>query len=201
MFTRLRLLVVLAVLSIVAGGAFAAASGDAQARPIQFQAVDMHEFAPPGNPVAGAATLLRSETGISYRIYTTGLTPGHAYTIWTVIFNRPENCTDGCNRPNLDDARVRGSVFFGGSTIAGENGTGNFSDSVEKGPLPAGLQVNMLDVPAGTANGLIDPMKADIHLVLRTHGPLVASQADVQLSTFEPCEVCANVQVAEFPAP
>lgn len=198
MFNRITMMLALAIMGLVVGGAFALTSGDVQAKQTQFQTSNMEVTGDPGNLVPGAATLSRDKKGISYRINTTELAPGHVYTIWTVIFNRPQHCMDGCNGPDLSDATVRGSVVFGGSYIAGANGTGNFNDSVDKGAPPAGLQVN---VPAGTANGLIDPMKAEVHLVLRTHGSPVEGHADVQLSTFEECDACTNVQFAVFPGP
>ena len=208
MFNRVTLMLALAIMFLVVGGAFALTSGDVQAKSIRFQTSVMTETGEDGMVVPGAATLTRSKKAISYKINTTELTPGHVYTIWTVIFNRPENCDGDCSGPDLSVAKVRGSVVFGGSYIADANGTGNFNDSLAKGSPPAGIQVN---VPAGTANGLINPMKAEIHLVLRTHGAPDATRSIVQLSTFEeqglvegdPCPApdCVNVQFAAFPGP
>lgn len=214
MFNKITVTLALAIIGLVVGGAFALTGGDAQAEPVLFQTANMRlhssQTEDGSTPmVPGAATLTRSPEGISYGIYTTGLGPGNAHTIWTVIFNRPQNCVNGCGGDDLSNASVRASIVYGGSYITGENGTANFLGSVEKGFPPSGIQLN---VPLGTANGLTSPVNAEIHLVLRTHGEPIAGDADVQLSTFEDgaaCinvdgngdPVCANVQFAVFPAP
>ena len=62
----------------------------AEAAPSTYQAEDLFVMGMPNAPVAGAATLTRTDEGISYSIYTSGLKQG-ATTIWIVIFNNPEN--------------------------------------------------------------------------------------------------------------
>ena len=170
-FTKLRIAHVLAVMGLVVGGAFFTTMGDAQARPNQFQATNMIVFGEPDNLLPGAATLTRTKRDISYRIYTNGLNAGHAYTVWIVIFNKPENCDGMCGGPDLSNPEVQGSIVYGGGYIAGANGNGNFHGSLKEGNPPAGMEVN---VPAGTVNGLKNSMKADIHFVVRTHGEPVA---------------------------
>ena len=94
------------------------------------------------------------------------------------------------------------------------DGTGNFRGSVEKGYPPAGSSV---DIPAGTANGLMNPMTAEIHLALHDHGPIAAGMVGAdQVSTFGGgCNnetyleewgrqgdfFCATTQAAVFPSP
>jgi hypothetical protein len=210
MATKFRWTLLLAVLGLMAGGLWFI-GGEVAAQPTQFQTTNVFELrdaegelqGPPFENVPGAATLLRTNRGISYRIYTTQLDPGAAYTVWVVVFNRPENCEDGCDEPDVNNPDVDGN-------IAGENGTGNFQGSLETFDPPAGIQVN---VPAGTANGLKDPFKAEVHLVVRNHGEVIADLADEQLSTFgggcdtdsggtlEDGFFCADRQAAVFPSP
>jgi hypothetical protein len=187
MVTKLKLTLILAVLGLISG-AFWVISGDAQAQPVQFQATNMFAFknangemlGPPFTEVDGTATLTRTEEGISYEIYTTGLEPG-AYTVWTVIFNRPEACEGPCNGPDLDNPNVKGSVVYGTGLIVGSDGIGNFRGTLAKGVPLAGVQVN---VPHGTAYGLEDPMKAEVHLALRAHGAPQNGLTYSQLTTF-----------------
>jgi hypothetical protein len=174
-------------------------AGGAGSNPSHFQAANMFIFGNPGMLVPGAANLTRTGEGISFRVYTTGLTAG-AYTIWIVIFNRPENCTSpgGCMAPDLANPAVEGSVVYGTGSIVGMDMVANFHGSLSAGAPPDGIQVNM---PAGTVNGLKDSRKAEIHLVVRGHGPVSGTgNAAIQLSTFEACPACMNVQAVVFRA-
>jgi hypothetical protein len=166
-----------------------------------FQAKNLFMFGNPANLLAGAAILTRSGDGISFRVYTSGLAPG-AYTVWVVIFNRPENCAAGPGKcmgtPDLANPAVEGSTVYGTASVVGMDGVANFHGSLGEGTPPAGIQVN---VAGGTANGLKDSRKAEIHLVVRAHGPVNATgNAALQLSTFEACAACMNVQAAMFEA-
>jgi hypothetical protein len=173
---------------------------------IYFQAKNMFLFAPPNDLVAGAATLVRTDKGISFKISTSGLEPG-ANTVWIVIFNKPQNCAGGpghCAPSDINNPDVKASIVYGAGAIVGDDGIANFQGSLQEGSPPAGIQVN---VPAGTFNGLKNALKADIHLVVRQHGAVSDTGGAVtQLSTFEspascvnPGE-CANVQFALFDA-
>ncbi|MGH9672107.1 MAG: hypothetical protein ACRD44_02920, partial [Bryobacteraceae bacterium] len=79
--------------------------------------------------------------GISFRVYTTGLTPG-AYTIWIVIFNQPENCASpgGCMAPDLANPGVDGSVVYGTGSIVGMDMVANFHGSLSAGAPPMELR-------------------------------------------------------------
>jgi hypothetical protein len=186
MLTKVKLTLV-AVIGLI-GGAFWVIGGDAQAQPVEFQATNMVAFkdangemlGPPFAEVDGTATLTRTKEGISYEIYTSGLEPG-TYTAWTVIFNNPEGCDGPCNGPDLDSPNVNGSVVYGTGHIVGSDGIGNFRATLARGVPPAGVSVN---VPHGTAYGLEDPMKAEIHLVLRAHGAPQNGLTHSQLTAF-----------------
>ena len=67
-----------------------------------FQAQNMFMAGAPPTLLPGAATLTRTDDGISYRIYTSGLLPG-AHTVWFIIFNKPQNCAGSpgpCSGPD-----------------------------------------------------------------------------------------------------
>ncbi len=171
-----------------------------------YQAKNVFVFGSPANLVSGAATLTRTTKGISFKVYTSGLEPG-SNTIWIVIFNRPENCAagpGGCMAPDLSNPSVEGSVVAGAGYLVGADGIANFAGTLDTGSPPDGIQVN---IPAGTANGLKNAMKAEVHLVVRKHGAVTANGRAVnQLTTFEDAATCAsqgrvcqNVQAVAFP--
>ena len=158
-------------------------------------------------PVAGAATLTRTPKDISYKFYTSDLTPNEAHTIWVVIFNTPENCAGApgpCFDPSdLGNPAVQASIVAGSGYIVGPSGIANFEGSLNKGTPPTDIQVN---VPEGTVNGLKYPLKAEIHLIVRRHGePKSDGGAVAQLTTYEDAvtcasegRICADVQVSVF---
>lgn len=186
-----------AALAILSGGAFPALAVDDGSQ-ATFQAANMFVFGSPATLVPGAATLTRTNDGISFRIYTQGLTPG-AVTIWVIIFNNPENCAASpgfCMGDDLLNPAVNGSIVYGTAYNVGADGIGNFHGSLADGAPPAGISVN---VPRGTANGLKNSKKAEIHLVVRRHGSVVAGQAVSQFTTFEfGCGACLDEQAVRF---
>jgi hypothetical protein len=160
------------------------------------------------------STLTRYENGVAMTLHTSGLTPGDVVTAWWVIFNAPENCSDDCGPDDVflfDDA---------GTMIVGDNGpqpnveqreaaqisilgaTGNLIGESSEGHFAAWLGVG--EVP-GVLFGpaLQNPSGAEIHVVLRTHGPLDAETFDEQITAFNggcaaefPNEPCRNIQNA-----
>lgn len=149
--------------------------------------------------VVGASQLVRAKRSVSMNIWTTGLDPGSAYTVWWIIFNNPEHCGDaGCSGNDLDTPEVKGAVTWATGHIIGSTGTGNFAASLKEGPpkgdTPFGL--------SGDADGLIDATKAEIHLVVRTHGEAIPGLVYEQISTFDGgCDVnfCDDQQFAIHP--
>lgn len=192
MSKKLRLLISALVLLGLVGGALVITGAEAVAGGSHYQAKNMFVFGDPTTLVAGAATLTRTNKGISFKVYTTGLEAG-ANTIWIVIFNKPENCAagpGGCMAPDLGNPDVQGSVVAGSGYIVGTDGIANFSGDLQEGSPPTGILVN---VPAGTANGLKNSKKAEIHLVVRKHGPVDdMGGAVTQLTTFESPDTCIN---------
>lgn len=204
MSTKLKLMVVVLALTGLVGGAFVVTGKEAKANNnTHFQAKNMFLFDPPHGLVPGAATLIRTNKGIAFRVYTSELEPG-ANTVWIAIFNKPQHCAGGpgaCAAPDLNNPDVQGSIVYGAGYIVGNNGIANFQGSPQEGSPPAGISVN---VPAGTFNGLKNALKAEIHLVVRKHGAVSDTGGAVnQLTTFEAgssCAACANVQAVIFEA-
>ena len=111
-------------------------------------------------------------------IDTTDLPVG-AYTVWWVIFNKPGECSDGACGAN-DTGRAKdppgnlaeGGVLWATGGIVGPDRMGHFSASL-------GLGVDAAPGPVLRGPALTNPMGAEIHLVVRYHGPTDWSDYEV----------------------
>ncbi|HIF97257.1 MAG TPA: hypothetical protein EYQ54_09580 [Myxococcales bacterium] len=123
---------------------------------------------------------------------TTNLEAGHAYTIWAVIFNRPQDCVGGCN---ADDLNLPSSsvIWSGIGFVADEDGEASFKTGLKEGSFPGEILLGI---------GLTDAAAAEILLVVRGHGPAAIhdpGMLEAQTSTFMGgCETneCVDVQFA-----
>lgn len=151
-----------------------------------------------GAVVPGTGTILvRTQDAVGATVHAAGLVPGNVYTLWVTTFNYPKNCaTTPCSPADVpqspaDDNVAEVSINFGASQIAGEDGTVDFTAYRAVGDLTG--------VYFGP--GLLEPQKAQIHLVVRTHGPASTDPATLQeqLTMFNggcPPNTCGNVRVA-----
>ncbi len=175
-------------------------------RKIDEEQVQVFEFAT-GELVDGAfSRLIRTSKGIYGGFYSDELNPKEVYTLWVIIFENPEFCSDGnCGSDDITDANGKlirnpdGSVGTPGvnvsglwvsGTISDKNGNANLRINVEKGQAPG----EILYGP-----GLTDPFGSEIHFIARTHGEVIPSLIDLQLATLRGgCETnaCANQQFA-----
>jgi hypothetical protein len=153
------------------------------------------------SPVAGAYSQLTRGNGmIAMELATGDLVPDAPYTVWWVVFNRPQDCYGACDLDDLfnpdgtmnlnPNAGI--SVLFADGAMTDEQGVAIFS-----AVLPEGRALG--EVLAGP--GLVDARQAEVHLVVRAHGALDLNRAWEQLSTFEPapihggtCVPCEDVQ-------
>ena len=175
-----------------------------------------------GSEIKGTeATLLRMDNGVSVTVDTVDLKAGDAVTMWWVVFNEPRNCSDGeCGENdvfNLDDnedfiLNDDGSPPFNQAGIEAAQISVNYADghvideggaATFRGQLPVGDTSR-----AGIGPGLLDPMKAEIHLVLRSHQQAIPGQVDAMTYTVNggcaaefPNPPCEDVQAAVFMPP
>jgi hypothetical protein len=111
------------------------------------------------------ASLKRGQDWIQVNINTSGL-PAGAYTVWWVIWNKPEYCNGPCDGDDINNAAAENSVFWATGGVVQGNGIGNFvaryniGDS--RGDEPGQDLIN---------HGGIDPESAEIHNVIKYHGP------------------------------
>ncbi len=139
------------------------------------------------------ATLHRTEDGVELKLDTK--LPEGAYTTWWVIFNDPEFCVDGCDAGDLEIPEVNASLFWATGEVVGDNGMGSFSAQLLEGELPQGSDQVVF------GEGLVDSFSAEIHPIVRSHGPVDPEQVEEQLTTFNggcPPEGCKDVQFAVF---
>ena len=135
-------------------------------------------------PANGAARLLRERDRLSARLVTTGLQPGAGYTIWWIVFNRPQRCqTTPC--ADTDLGLADGAVFFGQSVVADSAGGASASLKVKSGRLPAGTFIN----PSFRDRLLRGRgFRAEVHLVVVNHGIPSAGDWAMELSSPRPPE-------------
>jgi hypothetical protein len=176
------------------------ADGSSQAAQAAERSTTPMRTFPAGVELAGTSSLVRTDQGVSMTVRATGLTPGHAHTIWFVAFNDPGACTDGiCDVQDVLANRGVPAVRFGAGHVIGDSGQANFAGHLAAGntggpPCAAGPALG------SCGPGLLDARTAVVHLVIRTHGAAIPELVNDQISSFNggcPPNACANVQFAE----
>lgn len=131
--------------------------------------------------VAGSkATITRHPSKVDFTFKTRDLDRRHAYTIWLITWNFPELCQDAdaergfrCGAGDYFNVAAGFSVIYGtGDVVAGKSH--RFSGEREA-----------FDPDGAFGPGLIDPEGAEIHLVLRDHGPCQPGLCEEQVSTHD----------------
>lgn len=159
----------------------------------------------------GTSRLIRDARSLRTRLTTSGLTPGNVVTLWWVVFNHPEECDGGCGEPDLFDSDVEPACLFGGGTIVNDNGDATFVNRLRVGEE----RNSCIEFFGGTDHGLSNPEGAEVHFVVRSHGPRIPGKVDEQRSSFDGgCEVfheagtedlgegeCSDLQFAIHPSP
>jgi hypothetical protein len=118
---------------------------------------------PPVN--VGHSILKRGDEWVQYTLNTSGLPPG-AYTNWWVIFKNPGFCIDGCGEDDLFRADVEASAFWATGGVVNDNGIGNFVDRYTLGDYLGDPDTQHL-----FGDGTLDTKTAEIHIIVKYHGP------------------------------
>jgi hypothetical protein len=166
--------------------------GSASANSFDPQAV--HRFAD-GSAIPNTRSSLSSDAGgVRYTFDTRELVPGHAYTLWLVVFNRPENCSHGagdgvrCGPGDLPpyggDDSAQTSFLLGDGQVAAAG------PAMFRGTRATGSTEGALWGP-----GIVNPTSAEIHLLLRDHGVSTRASAFAMTHSFDACNPdCVFVQ-------
>lgn len=141
------------------------------------------------------STIIRNPDGVTINVHT-NIEPG-AYTVWVLVWNDPSRCINAgppsCLPPPAGGSDVPDSVVFGSGQVVPSSGRGDFAVHLGVGdtnrPITGGLE----------RAGLTNAMGAEIHVVLRSHGPVLADALEAQITTFGGgCEAngCTDLQGA-----
>jgi hypothetical protein len=127
-------------------------------------------------PVDGASgTIVRNANGVSFRLSTTQLTPGNAYTLWLVVINNPAACAvSPCTAADIFNPATHSQVRFGAGSVAGGAGKSTFAGHVSEGPLTGWLPDRTF------ANSL----GVEVHLVVNDHGPMLPAHMPGMIHTY-----------------
>lgn len=141
---------------------------------------------PSGTTVAGASsTLVRHEDGVSFQLNTSGLLPGHAITLWLVIFNNPAGCKVAFHcEPFVDfTAKAGTSIIWGAGRVIGGDGTANYAGHIAVGNLnrPSALPSDFQSV---LGDGLTNALGAHFLLVVHDHGVTQPGEIDQEIHSF-----------------
>jgi hypothetical protein len=147
----------------------------------------------------GEAFINREEGRLTIQGSSTVLPAGDAFTVWWILFNNPDNCS-GRDSPNpitsqlcggddfSEEQIIRAGTAFGfcsGFVVddgGGDgNGFGNFgcTRTVDQGDFEQNDPTTIME------GGLTNPLGAEVHIILRTHGPALTGELeDEQLTLF-----------------
>ena len=142
-----------------------------------------------GESVKNARSVLkRSDDMVCTKIDTHDL-PGGAYTAWWLIYNNPEFCsnplpfvTSQCSEQDLGNMDVQATAMWSAAEVVGPDGIAHISSCIEPEELTHAV------LPVGTQEGLLDIDKAEIHVIIRNHGPGEYANAQLfgeQLNSFD----------------
>ena len=133
--------------------------------------------------VAGSSTLHRNANGVTVNFKAEGLIPGHAYTIWWIVWNYPDECAGvPCGFVDFFNPDVDVDVLYAAGNVVGNSGKGNFSAHLSEGNT-SGDTSAFFGLPPAT--GLVDAQNSEIHVVLRSHGPKIPGLVNEQIGSYE----------------
>ncbi|MGB5692950.1 MAG: hypothetical protein WBM43_10120 [Flavobacteriaceae bacterium] len=134
--------------------------------------------------VIGTSVLHRNSNGVTVNFKTTDLMPGHTYTLWWVVWNKPENCIvpGECSEADFANALdVEVQLLYAAGHVAGNNGKGNFSGHLNENDDSGSIH-ELFGLP--NFGGLHNAETAEIHAVLRSHGPAVPGIVNEQIGSY-----------------
>ena len=175
---------VLAVMgALVSGGGTSALAAEIEVRSYNEQAKlhplgQHHDSEKPLETVKGSkANLTVTRNGAYICLETRQLTPGHVYTMWFGIYNKPEQCK--AKPCDVKDFLVRHELTepdmgYADGLIAKADGTAKFSAFIPAGSLSHDWY----------GNGFQNLKHGEVHLVVHDHGKLIPERAAEMLGTY-----------------
>lgn len=154
----------------------------------------------------GYSRIIRKERGVMGEFRSPGLNPSEVYTLWMVVFENPEFCSDGnCGSDDIVDGNGKlmvnpdGSIGTPGVNVSSLWVTGTISDRAGRAAFRIRVEKNQAPGEILYGPGLTDPIGSEIHFIARTHGERLRDRINEQLSTFAGgCDIneCQNQQFA-----
>ncbi len=135
----------------------------------------------------GTSKLVRNSKGVSADFSTSGLTAGHAMTLWFIVFNYPDLCVDGCDVGDLGpDSAAQGDFLVASGHVIDEDGNATFGGRLKVGDISgSGLHEVACPETKDCGIGLIEPDTALVVLAVHSHGPAQKGQVlKEQISSF-----------------
>jgi hypothetical protein len=129
----------------------------------------------------GSSQLVRTSTGVSFKLSTSQLEHGDIVTLWMVIFNKPENCSDDCGNDDLANLDAMVDVVYASGRVIGKSGKTTYAGHRNEGDISGSIFPAWLGLPSP---GLVDAQKAEIHFVVHTHGPKIPELTNEMLHSF-----------------
>lgn len=195
-----RAIAIGAVVLIVAGVAFALAGGsDEESQLFTIGEDGRTTSAVDPEPVADSQSTVERGDGTARATIRSQVEPGHAYTLWWVIFNQPEACDGPCGDddvfvdpadhfPDPEDplagfrldqiTAAEISAVWGGGAVADDEGRLEIDWTQREGEPPTqpgqvllGTREAGAVVPISPVDGLTDAEAAQFLLILLDHGP------------------------------
>jgi hypothetical protein len=171
-----RLITVLATASLllVAMAAPAAAATS--------QTSEVYTFADlPALVDVGDAALVRNDNGVTVRATVEGVAPG-AYTLWWVVWNNPEACgADGCTDADFGAPGLDVDIGYATGQVVGTGGQLTLAAHLAEGGSLSGFPT---EFGVASGSGLLDAFDAEVHIVIRYHGPKVTGLVGEKTHTF-----------------
>jgi hypothetical protein len=144
--------------------------------------------------IVGTSQTVRNDGGVNYVLKTSQLTPGDAVTMWFGVYNNPDACAASpCDFPDALNPATEADFLYAAGHVIGGSGQATFAGHRSVGDTEGSIFSGV---------GLLNPMGAEIQLIVRSHGPAIPGMTDEQISTFnggcnpgEPNEgLCEDVQ-------
>lgn len=130
----------------------------------------------------GVSKLIRYPGGIIPIMITSGLERNTATTLWVISWGVPSNCfRPVCTMGDIFNPAVQADALAGGGKVVRSSRLDVRVSHVAKGDTSDSVSPFLLGVPAV---GIVDPMTAEIALVIRTHGPVIPELLNDQLTTY-----------------
>ena len=134
--------------------------------------------------IQGESVLRRKNGYLTVSFKATDLTPNYAYTLWWVIWNNPEKCKtpNACEEIDFltpDQSKVE--VIYATGQVVGPRSFANFNAQLKENDVTGSINA-IFGMPR--YGGMKNASSAEVHLVLRSHGPAIRGQVDEQTGTY-----------------